>query len=75
MFCRADSKLLEENLSSEKFTVGLGMTKIHCGFHGNNLSKNGVWRRCVFNSENENYWTGDKEPNPRECKHPISDDI
>ena len=67
--------LLEEYLSSENWTVGLAVTKIHCSWHAHNLTKNGVWRRCVFNSENENYWTGDAEPNTRECKHPISDDI
>ena len=67
-FCRADSKLLENHLQKEAFTIGMAMTKIHCTFHGHNCAKNAVWKRSIFNSDNSLYWTGANEPNIRECK-------
>ena len=48
----------------------MAYTKIHCGFHGHNCAKNAVWKRSIFNSGNDNYWTGDNDPNVRECKYP-----
>ena len=62
---------LKENLEKETFTKGMGMTTLHCDFHGHNLGKNGVWRRSIFNSRNGNLWTGDKEPAPRKRKHKL----
>lgn len=55
-FVPTNSDLLAKELETDEETKGMAMTRLTCGFHGENTCRNTSWERCLADTDNGSLW-------------------